>query len=494
MRLHNFCWKKVQIGDDKVEAKKIMLYAAMRSSIENEIFLDIGYYWQLPTCREILNLNDAIVLHERPFVFFREGQLPLTIILNKVVPPIWKYNEETNAKKISFRTVAITYGCFLPFTLEKGVSDKTDGCACSFQAGQGPYLVDLMFSLKESSLSRNEATIPSTGNATAGDTHKELPSAIVKTEEIAVSDESLQVTSADEVSIRTGENTKKDECDSHFIRTESMIGNAGGTLRIQNTGVSLEIPPGALRRDYLIQIRIIPHHYLDETDLSFASNSSVVVELLPNSVKLSKPATLTLPHCLVLKKKCEWSATVYSSHHGEGNQRQWKEERNTQCELTHETCVIRLYNFCWKKVQIGDDIVEAKRIMLYASMRSSIENEIFLDIGYYWQLPRCREILNLNDAVVLHERPAMFFKEGQLPLTITLNKVVPPIWKYNEETNAKIISFTTVVFNEGDFCTFNLKKRGLRRNRRMCMFLQSWPRVVSCGINVLTEGIQFVKS
>ncbi|PIK35965.1 Unc-5-like B, partial [Apostichopus japonicus] len=127
----------------------------------------------------------------------------------------------------------------------------------------------------------------------------------------------VQVTSADEVPIHIGENIKKDEGDSRSMRAESMIGKDGGTLDIQNTGVSLKIPPGALRRDYFVQMRIIPHHHLDETELSFASNSSVVVELLPNNVKLLKPATLTLPHCLVLKKKCGWKAKVYSSHHKE---------------------------------------------------------------------------------------------------------------------------------------------------------------------------------
>ncbi|PIK39754.1 hypothetical protein BSL78_23412 [Apostichopus japonicus] len=189
------------------------------------------------------------------------------------------------------------------------------------------------------------------------------------------------------------ENINEDEGDSHSLRAESKIGKDGGTLDIQNTGVSLEIPPGALRRDYCIQMRIIPHH---ETELSFASSSSVVVELLPNNVKLLKPATLTLPHHLVLKKKCGWKAKGYSSHHKEGNQPQWEEERNAQCDVTYRTCGMRLYNFSWKKFEVGDDIVEAKKIILYAAMRPSIENEIFLDIGYYWQLPSCREVSKLK--------------------------------------------------------------------------------------------------
>ncbi|PIK44757.1 hypothetical protein BSL78_18395 [Apostichopus japonicus] len=280
--------------------------------------------------------------------------------------------------------------------------------------------------------------------------------------------EEESVMSADQVSIRTGENINEDEGDSHSLRAESKIGKDGGTLDIQNTGVSLEIPPGALRRDYCIQMRIIPHH---ETELSFASSSSVVVELLPNNVKLLKPATLTLPHHLVLKKKCGWKAKGYSSHHKEGNQPQWEEERNAQCDVTYRTCGMRLYNFSWKKFKVGDDIVEAKKIILFAAMRSSFEDEIFIDIGYYWQLPSCREVLNENRAIVLHEIPVVFYKHGQLPLTILFQKVEPPHWICNEGNKAKEISFSTVAIRKGSFCTFILK-RGVsdETDRCSCFF------------------------
>ncbi|XP_071844107.1 uncharacterized protein [Apostichopus japonicus] len=179
MRLYNFSWKKYKIGDDIVEAKRIMLYAAKRSATENEIFLDIGYYWRLPSCQEFPKLNNATVLHEKPAVFFKEGQLPLTVLLEKV-SPIWTYNEEETAQIINFSTVSITEESFCTFVLNKMTSDETDGCACFFKAGQGSNLVKLLFSLKESSLSRAEAIIPSTRNGTA-DSQEKLPSAISHT-------------------------------------------------------------------------------------------------------------------------------------------------------------------------------------------------------------------------------------------------------------------------------------------------------------------------
>ncbi|XP_071844099.1 uncharacterized protein [Apostichopus japonicus] len=276
------------------------------------------------------------------------------------------------------------------------------------------------------------------------------------------------MTYADQVSIRTGDNIKNDEGDSHSMRAELRIGKDGGTLDIQNTGVNLKIPPGALQRDYCIQMRIIPHH---ETELSFASNSSVVVELLPNNVKLLKPATLTLPHYLVLKKKCGWKAKGYSSHHKEGTRPQWEEERNAHCDVTYETCVMQLNNFSWKKFEIGDQIVEAKKIKLYAAMRSSIENEICVDIGYYWDLPGCQEVLKSKNAILLHEIPVIFFKAGQLPLTILFESVVPPYWTIiNEENKIKEISFNTVAFTKGSFCTFILNKMPDETDRCTCYF------------------------
>ncbi|PIK38960.1 putative netrin receptor UNC5D-like [Apostichopus japonicus] len=111
-----------------------------------------------------------------------------------------------------------------------------------------------------------------------------------------------------------------------------MFNKEGGRLDIPDTGVSLEIPSGALVEEQFIQMIIIPSH-LESESLTFASNSSLVVELLPSNMNLLKPAKLTLPHCLVLKKGCEWKAKIYRSHHKEGSEPQWEEQSNTHYEL-----------------------------------------------------------------------------------------------------------------------------------------------------------------
>ena len=110
-----------------------------------------------------------------------------------------------------------------------------------------------------------------------------------------------------------------DKLSANLFRVEVTVDKCGGFLEIPDTGVSLEIPPGALEEEYLIKMRIITNHSDADSGFSFASHSSAIVELLPSDIKLHKPVKLTLPHCLVLKSGCDKKATIYSSHHEEGN-------------------------------------------------------------------------------------------------------------------------------------------------------------------------------
>lgn len=102
------------------------------------------------------------------------------------------------------------------------------------------------------------------------------------------------------------------------MEEEVVITTEGGLIEIPGTGVSLKIPPGALEEEQLIKMRIVSDDYHDDLAVSFGSIPSVVVELLPSNLPLLKPAKLTLPHCLVLNKGCEWKAKIYTSHHEKG--------------------------------------------------------------------------------------------------------------------------------------------------------------------------------
>ncbi|PIK39293.1 netrin receptor unc5-like protein [Apostichopus japonicus] len=243
---------------------------------------------------------------------------------------------------------------------------------------------------------------------------------------------------------------------SKSLRAMLMINKEGGRLDIPDTGVSLEIPSGALEGEQIIQMMIIPHH-LESESLTFASNSSLVVELLPSNLNLLKPAILTLPHCLVLKKGCEWKAKIYRSHHKKGSEPQWEEQSNTHYKLGEHNCVIEIQRFSWEKIEILDKIVEAKNIVVYAAGRRGLTDSMLLDIGYYWDLATCKEVTKRNNASLLHEQPTVFIKDAK-PLTILLDKFEPMTWTCSKGNNPQVISFEKVAISKGTFCTFVLGK------------------------------------
>lgn len=76
-----------------------------------------------------------------------------------------------------------------------------------------------------------------------------------------------------------------------------------------------------------ICMKIIPPDVSDWSVTDLVSNSSVVVELLPNNLGFQQPFTLTLPHCLQLKKGAQHKATIFVSHHNEG----MTEKRHVSC-------------------------------------------------------------------------------------------------------------------------------------------------------------------
>ncbi|XP_071840740.1 uncharacterized protein [Apostichopus japonicus] len=247
----------------------------------------------------------------------------------------------------------------------------------------------------------------------------------------------------------------KDQCTTVSLVEKLMITTEGGRIEIPNTGVILEIPPAALEREQLIEIRIIPTNFQKEEALPFARNSSVVVELLPSNLKLLKSAKLILPHCLVLKKDCEWKATVYTSHHEEDTQPLWEEDRHTVSELYEEHCVIWLQSFSWKKIEVGDKIVEAKTLQFFAARRpSSSDTDVYIDVGYYWDSPGCQQ------KITLHEHRTSFYKNGHLPLKILFVNVSSSMWTCDQdEVNPKEITFNRVLTSEADFCTFLLRRQ-----------------------------------
>lgn len=96
----------------------------------------------------------------------------------------------------------------------------------------------------------------------------------------------------------------------------------GGVLEIPSTGVVLMIPRNAFSDDTQhceILLRIIPREIITDQADNFSSNSSTVIELLPDSLKFQRPVRLTVPHCLVLQGARERKVRIFVSHHRIGN-------------------------------------------------------------------------------------------------------------------------------------------------------------------------------
>ncbi|KAJ8034463.1 hypothetical protein HOLleu_21314 [Holothuria leucospilota] len=264
---------------------------------------------------------------------------------------------------------------------------------------------------------------------------------------------------------------------------ELTVSEDGGTVQIPNTGVILEIPRNALycdKEQYLIQMRIISHGVLNERANSFASNSSAIIELLPNNLKLKKKAKIVLPHCLQLKRGYKPRAKVYFSHHQDGMEPNWEQEIDARFEINEERCEIWLDSFCWVKCEIDNEIVEAKKIKVYTAGKVLLPDDYLaeIEVGYYPDLPGEGEILRLNkDLIPAQRKPFLFVKEGAHSLFVSLHSTVPDSWKeIFPEQNPKEISFTHVATSvecshpfilqkigdcgRGPFCVFNVSQRG----------------------------------
>ncbi|XP_071842486.1 uncharacterized protein [Apostichopus japonicus] len=277
------------------------------------------------------------------------------------------------------------------------------------------------------------------------------------------------------------------------LQMELWINKDGGVLELPDTGVSLKIPPGGLEKDQLIQMRIIPYYFQGDSDLSFSSNSSVVVELLPSNLKLLKPVKLTLPHCLVLKKGCEWKAKLYSSHHEEGNHPLWEPQPDTPYLLNEENCIIELRTFSWEKFDIGDEIVEGKRIVLYAAKHlPSHKAIVHIDIGYYLDLEGCEENVSMNKVSVLQKKSGFLFKKGRLPLKFYFVKTEPPGWNFRpDEGNPKEIPFTTAAILNGHFRTFVFNKKvTMETDKCSCYFKAGQESYLTDLTFVLEDGVE----
>ncbi|KAJ8034799.1 Protein NLRC5 [Holothuria leucospilota] len=245
------------------------------------------------------------------------------------------------------------------------------------------------------------------------------------------------------------------------LKAEAEISREGGKLEIPDTGVKLDVPPNAFRDDvddFLIQIKIILPGTFDEPASSFTSNTSTVVELLPNNLRLKKAVSLTIPHCLELEadhKDGSYTAKIFISHHEIGTPPIWEEKQNLVYSLDDTKCTIWLESFCWVKFVINGAIVKGKKIQVYTAGKELVHGDdiVELEVGYYPDLPGGGEILRNNEILILLlKKPFIFLKKGKIPLTLSLQKVVPSSWKPVDLSQE--IPFQCIANSEERSCPF----------------------------------------
>ncbi|KAJ8043101.1 NACHT, LRR and PYD domains-containing protein 10 [Holothuria leucospilota] len=220
--------------------------------------------------------------------------------------------------------------------------------------------------------------------------------------------------------------------------TKAVISREGGKLCIPDTGVKLYIPPNAFEDDIdqcLLRMRIILPGECDVPAASFTSNTSTVVELLPNNLRLKQTVILTLPHCLDLevdRGDGSYTVQIFISHHERGTSPVWKAKSNLLYYLDDTKCVMWLESFCWVKFEVNGSIVKGKKIQVFAAGKvlESGDNIVETEVGYFPDLPSGGEILRNNKNLILsQQKPFLFLKKEKLPLTLSLLKVTPLIWK-----------------------------------------------------------------
>ncbi|XP_071841956.1 uncharacterized protein [Apostichopus japonicus] len=225
------------------------------------------------------------------------------------------------------------------------------------------------------------------------------------------------------------------------MKIKSSISGKGGLLQIPNTGIKLVFPPKAVSEEHNIEVKIVPPSVLNEPATSFSSNSSVVLELLPNGLQFKREVSLTLPHCLTFLNEEKAKAKVYVSHHEEGQRPRWEERPLSPYIFHRSKCTVRLLGFCWVKIVIDDTEVEAKNLVVFAA-KKILQNKktAKVEVGYYEDIPERGEpnILKWNQDMKPERRFHLtFLKEGKQPLTISFNGTDPGDTWFTEQRKAK---------------------------------------------------------
>ncbi|XP_071843978.1 uncharacterized protein [Apostichopus japonicus] len=224
------------------------------------------------------------------------------------------------------------------------------------------------------------------------------------------------------------------------FKSSKIITKGGGRIEIKGTDVSLLVPPGALLEDCKIHIQIISGNLDTGDDVTFASNSAVIVELTPNNFEFQTAVELHLPHCLQLKENfTSESMEVFASHHHPKASPHWERDTAVKFELQQESCKLYLKKFCWVTFRINNEIVEAKRLKIFTvgSKVIDTDSETTVHVGYFADVPGNEDIFTDENITVGQYKPFWFKKEKPTPLVIFLKYLTPNEWTNRADASRK---------------------------------------------------------
>ncbi|KAJ8034173.1 Netrin receptor UNC5D [Holothuria leucospilota] len=267
----------------------------------------------------------------------------------------------------------------------------------------------------------------------------------------------------------------------YYTSRKTIITKDGGILDISKAGIMLVIPPNALPADkdeYEIQMRYISRRTVKDQSRCFSSNSTAVVEILPD-LTLEHPVRLSLPHCLVLQQNVERKAKIFTSHHKKGTHPFWEEDKNVSYHVEDTTCIILLNSFSWYRYCIDDEIVIAKKIVVYAAAEKPKPDDdmVRIEVGCCPDLPgEEEEIQGGQNLIVAHKKILHFVKsEKKYPLRISLNDIFPSGWQCRcsckfPDTHSKEIPYDRISMDCGDSCVYIITKSSHASSRPVCVF------------------------
>ncbi|KAJ8049346.1 hypothetical protein HOLleu_02054 [Holothuria leucospilota] len=382
VHLQRLCAIKYTISGNEVEAKRLKWYALGNKCKEDAkyVTVDIGYHLDLPVENEVYRgkLQDKFLGDSQSFFVFKEEPPSYLSVSLVQVLPVWELRPISAVSMSTSRprTVLSSKQC-CSFTFKRPCSSASLP-RCVFEIAGDPqqpkYRLNVNFrALQKPVANTNVVTDDALFYLSHGleDAWKNIGRRLLVDEndlqEISKRDVSLQLkaylmlikwkesvgeTAFVEILIRVLNDEKTGLAkklpaslidgdasshernrlilpDKYSLMDSSDVSVEGGEVRISDTDIELNILPDSFLgpfEKHKIQLKVLPDNFFQEPAKLFEAHSTTIVELLPSDLRLKRPASLFLPHCLKLKSTKYCEVQVFQSHHAKGMSRKYHTE------------------------------------------------------------------------------------------------------------------------------------------------------------------------